>query len=730
MSEQSQGTNTAADQPSVTPAPGTEPVSVPAEAPEVPQTAPTPAPGDTIPDVPSPDPSTVPVPGEPDPVAPEPVEPAPEPEPVIPEPEPIVPEPEPVVPEPEPATEAVVGEPVVEAAVATETEPVTPEPTLDAEATPEAVEVEPTVEAEPTPTAEPTQEPESATEAPASEPVAETAASEAPEAETVTPEPAVEAEATPEPATDTTASEPVVEAAVASEPVSPEPEPEPVVEAEAATTEAEPVSEPAVEAVAATEPETTEAEPAVEAETTPADAAPATPRPAAPKPGPVPSPAALAGRKAAVTPVSPGVAAPVSTSDSIKFGRVGEDGTVFVKDGDDERAVGSYPEATHEEALAYFARKYDELAANALLLEQRLGQTDLTAHEARESLKTLRDQIGEANVVGDLPALRDRVTQIEAAVKERQRTETERRAQAKAEATDVRESLVAEAESLAAADAHQIQWKSASAKMRGMLDEWRSLQKKGPKLDKDVENALWHRLSSARSSFDKARKAFFSELDTQHAEAKRAKEKLVAEAEALSTNKDWGPTAGAFKRLMQDWRRAGRAQRADDDALWERFKAAQDHFFDAKDAVVAAENEEFRANLAVKEELLKEAETLVPVKDLESAKATLRTIQEKWDEAGKVPREDMSRIEGRLRKVEQAVRDLEDAKWTKSNPELNARAQSMVDQLERAVQGLEQDLEAAKAGGNERKIAEAQAALDARRQWLDSARGGLSEFGG
>nr|WP_281496977.1 DUF349 domain-containing protein [Ornithinimicrobium sp. F0845] len=326
--------------------------------------------------------------------------------------------------------------------------------------------------------------------------------------------------------------------------------------------------------------------------------------------------------------------------------------------------------------------------------------------------------------------MRERVTQIENAVKERQRTETERRAQAKAEATQVREALVVEAEGLAAADVHQVQWKSASAKMRGMLDEWRNLQKKGPKLDKDVENALWHRLSSARSTFDKGRKAFFSELDTQHAEAKRVKEKLVAEAEALSTSKDWGATAGAFKRLMQDWRRAGRAQRADDDALWERFKAAQDNFFDAKDAVVAAENEEFRANLAVKEELLKEAEALVPVKDLESAKSQLRTIQEKWDEAGKVPREDMSRVEGRLRKVEQAVRDLEDAKWTRTNPELNARAQSMVDQLERAVQGLEQDLEAAKAGGNEKKIAEAQAALDARQQWLDSARGGLSEFGG
>ena len=568
----------------------------------------------------------------------------------------------------------------------------------------------------------------------------------------------------PEPVTEPT-PEPMTPAPVAPEPVAPEPDPSPstvpfpgapgtasedvtelptpeitassetVVETQAPVeTETAPEATVDAEAPAAVEtdaaPEATvETETPVETEAVP-QPAPAVPTPA-PKPhAPVPSPAALAGRKPAARPVAPSIPAALPTSDSIKFGRVGEDGTVFVTDGEEERAVGSYPEASNEEALSYFARKYDEFAANAALLEQRLGQTDLSAHEAREALKTLRAQIGEANVVGDLPALRDRVGQLEASVKERQRTETETRTKAKAEATEVREALVVEAEGLAAADVHQVQWKTASARMRSMLDEWRNLQKRGPKLDKDVENDLWHRLSSARSTFDKARKGFFSELDTQHGEAKKAKEKLVAEAEALSTNKDWGPTAGAFKRLMQDWRRAGRAQRSDDDALWERFKAAQDAFFQAKDEVVAAENEEFTANLVVKEQLLTEAEALVPVKNLESAKASLRTIQDKWDAAGKVPRDDMSRVEGRLRKVEQAVRDLEDAKWSKSNPELNARAQSMVEQLERAVQGLEQDLEAAKASGNDKKIAEAQAALEARQVWLDSARGGLSEFGG
>ena len=214
-----------------------------------------------------------------------------------------------------------------------------------------------------------------------------------------------------------------------------------------------------------------------------------------------------------------------------------------------------------------------------------------------------------------------------------------------------------------------------------------------------------------------------------HAEAKRAKEKLVAEAERMSSSTDWAITAGAFKRLMDDWRRAGRASRSDDDALWERFKAAQDAFFAAKDAVAAAEDESFRANLAVKEGLLTEAESLLPVRDLPAAKQALRVIQDKWEAAGKVPRADLERTEKALRRVEQAVRDAEDRRWAASNPEAAARAQSLVDQLEKAVANLEKDLANAQLSGNDKRIREALAALEARQAWLTQARSGLAEFG-
>jgi hypothetical protein len=409
---------------------------------------------------------------------------------------------------------------------------------------------------------------------------------------------------------------------------------------------------------------------------------------------------------------------------------VDDSGTVYVRTAEGEHEVGSYPGATPEEALHYFARKFDELWASADLLQQRLDTTDITARDAQEGLAKLREHIAEANVVGDLEALATKVTEIEQSVEARKEAEAAERTKAREAARAQREALVVEAEAIAAQPENKIQWKASGARMRALLEEWKQHQRSGARLDRETETALWQRFSHARNSFDKARRVHFAQLESSQSEAKAAKEALVAEAEELSTSTDWGATAGAFKRLMDRWRKAGRASRADDDALWERFKAAQDAFFAAKDQMAAAEDEEFRGNLAVKEQLLQEAQSILPVTDIDAAKASLRTIQEKWDAAGKVPRADVDRMEKGLRRIESAVREADDKRWSQTNPEVAARAQSMVDQLEASVASLREDLAKAEASGNEKKVADARAKLEAQEQWLAQARGNLDEFSG
>lgn len=412
------------------------------------------------------------------------------------------------------------------------------------------------------------------------------------------------------------------------------------------------------------------------------------------------------------------------------FGRIDEDGVVYVTTAEGERPVGSYPGASPAEALAYFARKYDELVAAIDLLHQRVTQTDLPVKEAQESLARLSEQAQDPHVVGDLAALEAKVAAVGAAVEARQAEESRQRAAAREEGRAHRERLVAEAEQIAGQPESRIQWKSSGARMRELLDEWKTQQRSGPRLDRASEAALWQRFSAARNRFDRARRVHFAQLDSQQAQAKLTKERLVEQAERLATSKDWAPTAGAFKKLMDEWRHAGRAARPDDDALWERFRAAQDAFFAAKDAVTSREEESFRRHLELKEGLLREAEALLPVKDLEQAKAALRSIQERWEKAGKVPRADVERTEKALRRVEQAVRDAEGRRWSSSNPEARARAQSLVDQLESAVAGLRAELAAAQASGDGARVEQARAALEAREQWLRQSRAALEEFGG
>ena len=533
------------------------------------------------------------------------------------------------------------------------------------------------------------------------------------------------------PASSATAAEPAASSAEASEAAAAT-QAAPGTEVAATEGTSAPEAAPAATEPAASSaeaPEAAEAPVASEApESRPAaeSAKPAPPKPGAPRPGPAPTPAAL--RAVAHPPVS--VAAPAPGPAAETFGRVDDSGTVFVLSPEGEREVGSYPGATPEEALHYFARKYDELWASADLLHQRLATTDLSARDAQDGLTKLKEHIAEANVVGDLAALDAKVGEIEQAVAARKAVEAAERSKAREAARQQREALVVEAESIAGQPESRIQWKASGARMRALLDEWKQHQRSGARLDRETETALWQRFSHARNSFDKARRVHFAQLEGTQSEAKAAKEALVQEAEALSTSKDWGPTAGAFKRLMDRWRKAGRASRADDDALWERFKAAQDAFFAAKDEVAAVEDEEFRTNLAVKEQLLKDAQSILPVTDIDAAKAALRTIQEKWDAAGKVPRGDVERMEKGLRRVESAVREADETRWARTNPEVAARAQSMVTQLETSVASLREDLAKAEASGNAKKVADARAKLEAQEQWLEQARGNLDEFSG
>jgi Domain of Unknown Function (DUF349) len=412
----------------------------------------------------------------------------------------------------------------------------------------------------------------------------------------------------------------------------------------------------------------------------------------------------------------------VSTA-SDPWGRVADDGTVYVRTAEGEREIGSWQAGSPDEALAFFKRKFDSLETEVSLLEQRMSSTDLSAGQAKSTIARLSTAVTGAHAIGDLDRLIKRLEAMSGTIEHRREEHKAAREQARHEAHEARERIVAEAEQIATEATH---WKASGERMRQLLEEWKA----APRGDRAAEAALWKRLSAARNGFAKRRKAYFATLEEEREGIRAHKEELVSKAEELSASTDWSATATAYRELMRSWKQAGRADRTAEDDLWNRFKAAQDAFFKARSDVLDAKDRELREHVVVKEQLLAEAEKLLPAADARTARATLRGILERWERAGAVPRDSQDRLEGGLRKIEESLRKAEDSHWRRSNPEALSRAKGTVEQIRTAISQLERQLAKAEASGDQKAQQQAKEAIEARRSWLAEAERTLAELAG
>ncbi len=409
-------------------------------------------------------------------------------------------------------------------------------------------------------------------------------------------------------------------------------------------------------------------------------------------------------------------------TESPGFGRVADDGTVYVRMSDGERPVGQWPGGDPEAALAFYRKRYEGLAVEVDLLARRIEAGALSPEEATSSVARVRESVVGAQAVGDLELLAARLDSLRPLIDKRREERRAERAVKVQEAKVAKENLVTEAEKLAQSS----DWRGGANRLRDLLQSWKDL----PRLDKPSDDALWHRFSSARTTYTRRRKLHFSELTERREAAKAAKSALAQEAEELSPSTEWAETSRAFRDLMTRWKAAGSAQRDDDEVLWRRFRAAHDAFFGARDAENEKLDSEYAKNAEIKRALLAEAEKLLPVGDAKAARETFRSIADRWDAAGKVPRAEMKDLESRFKRVEDAVRGADDASWRRSNPEGHARAAQTVGRLEESLSALRLGLAEAEATGDEVVAAQTRADIEARQSWLDEASRAMHEFGG
>ena len=413
--------------------------------------------------------------------------------------------------------------------------------------------------------------------------------------------------------------------------------------------------------------------------------------------------------------------------DPAQFGRVAEDGTVYVKTPEGEKAVGSYPGKSPEEALAYFVRKFEALASEVALLAARVVSGAMVPSDAMSAVNRLRTQVKELNGVGDLEALSASLEQIPLLIEgSREAYEVKRASEAEAKAAHraqimaAKEILVIEAESLALSES----WKTTGDRLKILLDEWKA----APRIDKKTDAELWKRFSASRNKFDKRRRTHFAALDAAQEKVANAKIELVNEAEQLATSTQWVPTARRFKVLMDLWKATGRGKKSEDAKLWNRFKVAQDQFFTAKNADLEKRDALMSSNLAKREALITEIEALIPFTNPEAATKSFRELSRQWERVGMTQRDKKAAYEARFAAVETQIKSAEEARWRKVDPVAKARAAEVVKQLSDAVDSYEKQAAKAESSGNAKKANEAKEAAAARRLWLAEAEKSLAEF--
>ena len=392
------------------------------------------------------------------------------------------------------------------------------------------------------------------------------------------------------------------------------------------------------------------------------------------------------------------------------LGRVESDGTVFVKDGVDWRAVGSFPDGTADEALAYFVRKYEELEAGVALAEQRLKASAPIA-DLKKQISKLQNDVVTPSAVGDLESLRARVQVLVDALPEREAEHKETREKEIAEALVHREKIVVEVEALAAKKPESIRWKETTATVQALFEQWQTHQKNGPKLPKKTADELWGRFKTARGTLEKARRGHFAELDKRSKEAKTTKKALIEQAQGLA---DKGAAIPAYRGLLDKWKAAPRGSKSVEDSLWAQFKAAGDVLYAKKAEEVKADDEANQVHYEGKKALIAEFQDILSTDDRTEASSRLRAFHQKFSQLGPVPKKNVKEIDEQVKKFDSHVKNLEQKHWNENDPEKKARSQSMAEQIEDSIRRLEAEI--SEASGDKKKDLEAE--LATKQAWL------------
>ena len=183
-------------------------------------------------------------------------------------------------------------------------------------------------------------------------------------------------------------------------------------------------------------------------------------------------------------------------------------------------------------------------------------------------------------------------------------------------------------------------WDTATASLLALQEEWKKIGF-GPRKENEE---VWKEFRASCDEFFAKKKAFFDSVRGKFDEVAAKKQQLVDKLEELKHSTEWKKTTDQILAIQKDWKELGSAGQRFEQKLWKEFRAACDHFFEAKQAHFSSKDKEFEGNLTQKMELIDRIKAATIPEDKKEAMTLLKSFATEFNEIGHVPMKEKDRV--------------------------------------------------------------------------------------
>lgn len=183
-------------------------------------------------------------------------------------------------------------------------------------------------------------------------------------------------------------------------------------------------------------------------------------------------------------------------------------------------------------------------------------------------------------------------------------------------------------------------WDEATKAIIALQEEWKKLGFASRK----VNTELFARFRKSCDEFFAKKAEFFKRMKDELAANLAKKIELCEKAEALKDSTEWKKTTDALIALQKEWKTVGPVVKKHSDAVWKRFIAACDAFFEEKKKQNVNVHSVEHENLKQKKEIIAQINSILENKEAEDAPAKVRELMKKWQEVGHVPYKEKDKV--------------------------------------------------------------------------------------